>query len=271
MGGKRSQEAQIGIRQDIRDIASTTGSCNVDDIVCVKGVVCSKGERENVYAHAMRKSLAMCNLIVADETGAIRVTVWESMVQQVTDGASYEFNTFKVNYFNDKYLNGTPESKLVECKVIELPDEVRLAADGMKPKAKESKNVDGRIVGADVNISLVCLNCKTRIEDLGGRFVDCQQCKSSMLRDFLKATVTANLILIDENGDVLGRFHCGPDVLNRLFESIKGNTDYNIEESDVTKLSRKLITETLLLVKKASFELFMDDKKVASITIPLVF
>ena len=257
-------------RVSIGDIVSSGG--NLDDLVSVNAMVYFKGERQSVYSHAMRKSLTTCNLVIADETAAIRASVWESMIDEVVQGQSYEFQKFKINFFNNKYLNGTPELKLCECKVVELPAEISEAAEAMKPKTKVKKQTNGRIVGADVNICLVCMNCKKGVEnvDHGNKFIDCEHCKLSMLKDFLKPTITANLVLIDEDGG-LGRFHCSQAVLDRLFESLKGNSDYSIEESDVTELSRQLITETLLLLKKVSFELLMDDMEIATIAVPWVF
>ena len=134
---------------------------------------------------------------------------------------------------------------------------------------KETKRVKGRIVGAEVVMSLVCISCKKRMEEIDSadRFIECQSCKMSLLKEFLKPAVSANLFLVDESGKSVGHFHCPESVLNAVFESLKGNECYNVEESDVTKVSRKLITETLLLLKKASFKLLMDDMKVASIDI----
>ena len=105
--------------------------------------------------------------------------------------------------------------------------------------------------------------------DDANRFIDCQSCKTSLLKEFLKPAVAANLILMDENGESVsvGRFHCREAVLNAVFESLKGNEHYNIEASDISKLSRKVITETLLLLKRASFEPLMDEMKVAAIDI----
>jgi hypothetical protein len=88
---------------------------------------------------------------------------------------------FKIQeqFFHNKYLNGTPESKLCECKVVELPAEVSHAAEAMKPKTKMTKETNGRIVGANVNICLICMNCKRRMENVddGNKFM--------ILRDLL--------------------------------------------------------------------------------------
>ena len=104
---------------------------------CLDTMVFYKGEVQLVYSHSLRKNLMMSNLI-------------------------------------NKYLNGTLESVVSECKLVDLPDEIRQAAKALKPKAKETKHVNGRIVGADIIISLVCMNCKKRMEGLddANRFID---------------------------------------------------------------------------------------------------
>ena len=65
-----------------------------------------------------------------------------------------------------------------------------------------------------------------------------------MLKEFIKLTVSANLVIINENGENIGRFHCSGAVLNKMFGSVKGTQNDNIEETDTSKLSRKLIIET---------------------------
>ena len=52
-----------------------------------------------------------------------------------------------------------------------------------------------------------------------------------------------------------------------MFESVKGTEHYSIDESDVTKLSRKLISQTLLLAKKVSFKLSLEEKEITAIEV----
>ena len=72
----------------------------------------------------------------------------------------------------------------------------------------------------------------------------------------------------NENGENIRRFHCSRAILNKMFESVKGTQNYNIEETDTSKLSRKLITETLLLVKKVSLQLIMEENVTALCKLP---
>ena len=207
----------------IGDIVSSASSIDVDDLVSLEAVVYFKDNAQSVYLHGLRKSLMMCNLIIADEMAAIRATLWESMINEVHEGESYEFQKFKISFFNNKYLNGTVESVVSECKFIDLPNDMCEAAEGLKPRMKETKRFKGRIVGADVVVSLVCMSCKKRMEELDSadRFIECHSCKTSLLKEFLKLAVSANLILMDERGESLGRFHCPESVLNAVFKSLR--------------------------------------------------
>ncbi len=77
--------------------------------------------------------------------------------------------------------------------------------------------VNGRIIGVDVVFSLVCIGCKSRNvkPDDEDQFIQCLSCNTSMLKEFLKPTVNANLVIINENGENLGKFHCSGTVLKR--------------------------------------------------------
>ena len=143
-------------------ISDINSSSNAGNFALLKAYVFTKGVVETVYSNAVRKSLNMCNLVLADATGAIRGTIWQSMIDQVADGVSYAFEKFKINFFNHKYLNGTTDSEITETKVIEVPQEIIAAAEELLPKAKETKEVNGRIIGIDLAISLVCISRQKR-------------------------------------------------------------------------------------------------------------
>ena len=78
----------------------------------------------------------------------------------------------------------------------------------------------------------------------------------------MKKSVTATVLIVDENGENKGRFYCSAPVLNGMFTSVKETQHYNIEDTDASQLSRKMIVETLLQVKKVDFRLSIDDKVV---------
>ncbi len=87
------------------------------------------------------------------------------------------------------------------------------------------------------------------------------------MKEFMKPTVSANVVIIDDSGNNLGRFQCSGAVLNEMFQSVKETEHYNMEEIDVSKLSRKLISQTLLLVKKTPFKFIKDENIITSMEV----
>ena len=78
--------------------------------------------------------------------------------------------------------------------------------------------------------------------------------------------VSAYIIIADENQENLGRFYCNQETVDGMFQSLTEVEGYNLETKSNNK-SRKLIVQTLLVVKQISFEIFMEDKKIKSMKI----
>jgi hypothetical protein len=88
-----------------------------------------------------------------------------------------------------------------------------------------------------------------------------------MLKENLDSTVSGSIIIVDESGENLGRFHCQENVPNGMFQSVTQTENYNISESNVSQLSPNMITDTLLLVKKVSFKVISTDKSVVEMEV----
>ena len=250
--------------QDIYD-KMTTG-----DIVSIKAKVVWKGDTEIVYSRSMRKELTKCEMVLADSTGAITATVWEDTIPHVHDQKSYVWSNLKVGFFKRKCLNGTKDCVVTVCEDIRLSVESSAASEQLMPKEKTQQDVTGRIVAVDVTKSLLCMNCKSRLATTGesdGEFADCSGCKLRMLKENLDSTVSGSVIIVDENGENLGRFYCQENVLNVMFQSVAATENYNISESNVTQLSRNMFTDTLLLIKKVSFKILATDKLVVEMKV----
>ena len=73
-------------------------------------------------------------------------------------------------------------------------------------------------------------------------------------------------IIADENKENLGKFYCNRETLDGMFQSLPEVEGYNLETKS-NNMSRKLIVQTLLLVKQISFQIYMEDKKMKSMKI----
>ena len=113
------------------------------------------------------------------------------MIGKISLGDSCLFKKFRVSFFTKKFFNGTPESSVeTGCEVIEVASEIDAEAEELKPKANETEDVVGRALGVDVVFTVVCVKCKTRIDDgqsnSNCEFVECGSCKTTMLKENLK-------------------------------------------------------------------------------------
>ena len=104
------------------------------EVVALKAKVLSKSEVSSVHSHMMKKELSKCNIIVADGSGAITVTIWENQIEQVFVDRSFYFQGLKVNCFNKKQLSSTKSTKIDICD-----DRIQWCSWGVETKGKEQK------------------------------------------------------------------------------------------------------------------------------------
>ena len=96
--------------------------------------------------------------------------------------------------------------------------------------------------------------------------VKCTSCAQMMLVSLLSATVSANFLLGDLQGEKIGRYYSPSAPLKEFFAKLSCTEGYNIKE-DVTKLNTKMIYATLLPIKKIKFCISNADKKILSMQI----
>ena len=160
--------------------------------------------------------------------------------------------------------------KLLNSPPPPPPSDSDAAAARLKPKAKEVHEITGRILAIDIN-KHACVNCKHRnnyYEDTPDDPIQCSSCKISTLKERLPVDVSAYIIIADENQENLGRFYCNRETLDGMFQSLTEVEGHNLETKS-NNMFRKLIVQTILLVKQISFQIFMEDhdKKIKSMKI----
>ena len=80
----------------IKDILNEAGE---GQYVSVKAKVMFKGESETVFSTAQNKNLKKSDIVIADHTGAIPLTVWEEAVATIETDHSYLFSKVRVSFF----------------------------------------------------------------------------------------------------------------------------------------------------------------------------
>ena len=77
--------------------------------VGLKAKVLFKGDKETVYSKHAKKNLTKCNIVVADTTGAITVTLWESQIAEAEQHSCYHFKELKLNWYKKIYISAPPQ------------------------------------------------------------------------------------------------------------------------------------------------------------------
>ena len=115
---------------------------------------------------------------VADDTGAIKVTLWERFIGCLHDEASYELKNLTVRTFKgEKYLSVPKEG----AEMREIDDIGPVAEDDLPDNTKEVTGV--KIIGAVVNSYNACLACNSKVIPLNEELSKCTKCDLEQLNN----------------------------------------------------------------------------------------
>nr|XP_058960511.1 uncharacterized protein LOC131787418 [Pocillopora verrucosa] len=112
-------------QEDTRVISSNTDQSEITQIlqsapngqsVGLKAKVLFKGDKETVYSKHAKKNLTKCNIVVADTTGAITVTLLESQIAEAEQHSCYNFKELKLNWYKKKYLGSSTKTTIEKCE-----------------------------------------------------------------------------------------------------------------------------------------------------------
>ena len=87
-----------------------------------------------------------------------------------------------------------------------------------------------------------------------------------MLKQRMSSVVSANIV-IEQDSESIGLFCSSGHVLSDMFMPISETKNYKINETDVTKLSKKMISETLLWIEQISFKVSKEERAVVSMNV----
>ena len=250
----------------VGDILAGVASAN-GEVVSVMVRVSFVSTVENVFSSTMKRQLRKYDIVVVDEN-AIRLTVWEELIEQIEVGKSYIFSNVKAGFFKSLFLNTTKKTTVT---VLEEGIELSAEAIGKAEECQQSivrpgkfRQLEGEILCAEATHSLVCCNCNSHMQVPAGKeFVKCSSCGVTCLKRKLSTYITAKLMVEDADGN-WQRYHCPMAVLRSFFSLLATSEGSGIKESDVTKLSDDMIAETLLQCGKIKFEVNEEDKKIES-------
>ena len=155
--------------------------------------VVNVGDREQV-----KQELFKQDVMVADETDYIRLTLWQEDIDKLQDGNSYLLQNVIVKSFNgSKYLN-TPKSGLLSTLHEDLGDVV------LPPDSSSliDRFEDAEVVGvSDILYKKICFKCHGTVDELKDTIGVCSKCSLAQRIDQRTLEVSAKLFI--KNTEVL--------------------------------------------------------------------
>lgn len=140
------------------------------------------------------------DIVIADATGTIRVSLWGPTINKMIEGESYRFKDFTVRLFRfKKYLNQSKNQSH-----IERIDDVGAVAQEVNEEDDDSMIRDVKIIGVpSLDIYKACLLCKAWIEPMTPPLGKCSKADCEMIQryDMCPEQASAKLLLQYKPGD----------------------------------------------------------------------
>lgn len=142
-----------------------------------------------VQVQIVRESpLKKQDVMVADQTGTIKLTVWDELVDKLQKGKSYSIKNLSTRLFqNVKALTAT------KATTYELGEDIPNCVEGTLDSDENEKN--GKITQAFLQLTFSCNNCKPKviIPNDDSLFLRCSSCKMKMKKDSVQKSISGNV------------------------------------------------------------------------------
>ena len=119
--------------------------------------------------------------MISDDTGTIRLELWENAIDQVQRGKSYLLENLKV-------VNTCVDTKVFLIEDVEITESFQFMF--------HENIIQGNIIGVDVARSHCCLLCNANIEnDTNDDMITCKNCNNSFLSSMIKSKLVCKLVI----------------------------------------------------------------------------
>ncbi|XP_069109877.1 uncharacterized protein [Argopecten irradians] len=178
--------------------------------VAVVAKVASVGEptKQEVRGAQMTKQ----DIIIADNTGFINLTVWNNLIHKLLENNSYKLTNLTTRNFNStKTLTTTLATTIEELK--EVPDELQNVVNIDITLTPVSLTIEGEISQVMISPSKMCMSCKKKVGDQlfneNSTFFRCCFCNMKQKASSMKTSMsgTLNVTTADDKTHKLAIFN----------------------------------------------------------------
>jgi hypothetical protein len=202
---------------------------SVYETIDLKVKIMMKSENKQPILHG-GKTTFKADSIVADETNAIKLVLWEDAIEKIHIGKCYHIENCKVRVFEDsKFLNTNAFTKITE--IDQIPN-INLTTPHLQDNI-----VTGQCLGVNIKCTISCLCCNETIEDsqIVEDTVTCSKCNMTVIKDVLQTKVVAQLLMKIDGKMV--NYTAFNDAIESFLSNIKCETSLlKITSTELSKL-----------------------------------
>ena len=219
-------ESSATNQMDVKNVLTATVYQQVD----MKVKVILKPETKNKVI-VNGKTMYNVESLVADETGSMKLTLWEEAIDKVQAGKSYHFQNMKVRIFADEHYVNTNDS----TTITPIDD---IAHVDLKSLEMSNNLIVGQCIGVDIKRHSACIVCNATIEPLPEeQFPTCKKCNMTILTDFLKQKLVCQLLIKAEHK--LVSYTCFNDAIESFLKI--SNVEKPLPQLSLTELKNILL------------------------------
>ena len=222
----------------VNDVIEQNTKCSK---INISGRVSFQGSTETIQANG--KTLKKLETVLTDETGSIRLVLWESDIDRVQNGQTYNLTRAIVKNFQDnKYITLNRQSAIAQTQITIQRNDEQLIDNQLNTVSCPADGVE------KVTTYLSCRKCNTALPLTAEKnILYCANCGCAQLKDkCTKRTIAKTLFIKEEERISLTIFE---DKLVTLYNMYKPND----KVKDATNFSEEDITELLLSVEATIF------------------
>lgn len=145
---------------ETQDKIGSLSKLNIYQKVCVQAKVLEKGEPEQITTK-LNKTLLKCDAIIGDNTGTIKLTLWEQDISKINATNSYRMTNLTIREFeNCKTLTSSYDS------TFEQITDIGQIRDDNSQSLTESETVNATLLSVSCSSMNSCVSCKKNLPPL---------------------------------------------------------------------------------------------------------
>ena len=198
-----------------------------DTMITITGKVLKVGEDVEIRAGLVKR-----DVVIADNTGNVVVTLWQERRNEVKMNYSYKLANASIRQYNgEKYVSVTSN-----CRIEEVDDVGGVDEDGVQDFSDgycTSKELKGCTIVMVTKYSnkLVCVCCGGSVVAVSDKFGRCGKCEGKQRLDRCTRVVSVHLVVKFGDRDEQMSLNASADIFKEILDNVNINKEKDVTEA----------------------------------------